>query len=179
MKDKFYRKLWALKDELKEDIVKVGDYLQLVTPLVFLIYVSCYSTNKVGRVFVVTYMICAAIQVLLKTLFNNPRPREVDGESTKNPDLKLDWSFNEGDSFPSGHTMSAMSGGVFWFEMGTTAGMFGIAFGLFCGLSRVIGRAHWFRDVITSSIIAIIAYYIAKVYYIGGPSIFDNILRWI
>jgi membrane-associated phospholipid phosphatase len=179
MKDRFYRKLWALKDELKEDIVKIGDYLQLVTPLVFLIYVACYSTNKVGKVFVATYIICTVIQVLLKTLFNNPRPREVEEGSTRNPILKLDWSFNEGDSFPSGHTMSAMSGGVFWFEIGTIAGIIGIILGLFCGLSRIIGRAHWLRDVITSSVIAVIAYYIAKIYYIGGPNIFDDILRWI
>jgi membrane-associated phospholipid phosphatase len=169
--DKFYLKMWGIKESLKNDIVKLGDYLQLVTPIVFLIYSSCFLGTYISRVFIVSYIIANIIQVLLKSLFNNPRPSETEG--TDNPDLNFDWSVNEGESFPSGHTMSAMIGGVFWLLMPKCGnipflGIFGILLGVITGISRVIAKAHWLRDILTSSLISGIIYWIAYTYYIKG-----------
>lgn len=161
--NKFYKKLWNIKESVKKDIKKLGDYMQFITPVVFLVYIACFGDTTLGRAFCVAYIAGTIIQVLLKALFNNPRPREVDG--TCNPNLDLDWSVNEGDSFPSGHTMSAMVGGVFWFEISWWMGIIGVILGLVTGLSRIIAKAHWLRDVLTSSVVAVILY-VAAYYYL-------------
>lgn len=160
--DKFYTKLWNIKESVKKDIKKLGDYMQFITPVAFLVYIACFGDTTLGRVFCAAYIAGTIIQVLLKALFNNPRPREVD--TTNNPDLDLDWSVGEGDSFPSGHTMSAMVGGIFWFEINWCIGLIGIGLGLVTGLSRIIAKAHWLRDVLTSTVVAVILYAAAYFY---------------
>jgi membrane-associated phospholipid phosphatase len=166
MIDKFYNRMWNMKESFREDLRKAGDYLQLVTPIGFLLWVAWQGEQRLAQVFIITYLICGVIQILLKSLFNNPRPNEVEG--TNNPNLNLDWSINVGESFPSGHTMSAMSGAMFWLEINPYVGAFGIFLGLTCGLSRIISKSHWLRDVLTSSVISAFAYYIAKTYYLNG-----------
>lgn len=159
-----YEKLWSMSEDIKDDIKSLGDYLQYATPMIFIIYEACFGSHNTSRIFCITFVISLIIMSVLKALFNNPRPREV--ETSDNPDLDLDWSPRDGNSFPSGHTMSAMVGGVFWFEIDPYVGILGIGLGLFTGLSRVIAKAHWFRDVLTSTLIACILYIVAKVYFL-------------
>lgn len=160
--DNFYLKLWNIKDSIKEDIKKLGDKVQYITPIGFLAYVACFGTHQLGIIFCVTFIISMIILSLLNALFNNPRPREVEG--TENPDLNLDWSPSDGNSFPSGHTMSAMMGGVFWFQIGLLPGILGVLLGAFTGISRVIARAHWLRDILTSSIVSVLLYLIVVIF---------------
>ena len=101
---------------------------------------------------------------LIKACFNNPRPSEVEG--TDNPDLELDWSPTEGQSFISGHSLSAILGGIFWFEIGTTWGIIGLTLGLLTGLTRIIAKAHWLRDVIGAGVLSTILYLIAHYYFL-------------
>ena len=162
--DSFYNKLWSIKESIKDDIKSIGDYLQYVTPIVFIVYSACFLDNHTSRVFVCAFAVAMIIMSLLKALFNVSRPREVEG--TDNPDLDLDWSPDEGNSWPSGHTMSAMMGGVFWFQINEWIGLLGIALGLFTGLSRIIAKAHWLRDVLTSTVISVVIYAVCVLYFL-------------
>lgn len=158
----FYDKLWGIKESVKSDIRSLGDKLQMLTPVVFVVYEACYGDHYTSKVFVAAFIINMAICSLLKALFNNPRPREVDG--SKNPELDLDWSPNKGNSFPSGHTASAMIGAFFWFEISVYAGVIGLLLGVITALSRIIAKAHWLRDVATSTVIACAIYLACKLY---------------
>ena len=162
--DSFYNKLWSIKESIKDDIKSIGDYLQYATPMVFIIYSACFLDNHVSRVFVCAFAVAMIIMSLLKALFNAPRPREIEG--TDNPDFDLDWSPDDGNSWPSGHTMSAMMGGVFWFQINEWIGLLGITLGLFTGLSRIIAKAHWLRDVLTSTVISVAIYVICVLYFL-------------
>lgn len=114
--------------------------------------------------FVVTFVIAMIIMSLCKALFNAPRPREVEGDD--NPDLKLDWTPRDFNSFVSGHTMSAMVGGIFWFQIDPWLGVVGVALAVITGLSRIIAKAHWLRDVVGSTIVATILYVIDVLYFL-------------
>lgn len=162
--DSFYNKLWSIKESIKDDIKSVGDYLQYITPMVFIIYSACFLDNHVSRVFVCAFAAAMIIMSLLKALFNAPRPRETQG--TDNPDLDLDWSPDEGNSFVSGHTASSLMGGIFWFQINEWMGLLGIALGLFTGLSRIIAKAHWLRDVIGAIILDVAIYVICVLYFL-------------
>lgn len=162
--DHFYTKLWSIKESVKDDIKSAGDYIQYITPIFFISYSACFLTNQVSRVFVLSFIIALLIMTFLKGITNAPRPREIEG--TDNPDLDLDWSPDEGNSWPSGHTISAMTGGIFWFQINEWAGIIGVCLGLFTGLSRIIAKAHWLRDVCTSSAIAVIIYLVDLKYFL-------------
>ena len=74
-------------------------------------------------------------------------------------------------SFPSGHTMSTMCGGIFWTNMLALPwfiGWIGISLGLITALSRLSARAHWMRDVFTSAIVAIVWWSIFDTNYLGN-----------
>lgn len=156
-----YRILWNIPSNMKDDIRKIGDHIQFLTPIVVVLYCILDGNIPMLREFIIYYLICTVIQVLLKWAFNAPRPSQTDSET--NPLPKWEWSVNRGDSFPSGHTMSAISGGLFWtlFAFGQPwVGIAGILLGLITALSRMIVRAHWLLDVGTSIIIASIVFLI-------------------
>ena len=156
-----YRILWNIPSNMKDDIRKMGDHIQFLTPIVVVLYCILDGNIPMLREFIIYYLICTAIQILLKWAFNAPRPSQTDSEI--NPLPKWEWSVNRGDSFPSGHTMSAISGGLFWtlFAFGQPwVGIAGILLGLITALSRMIVRAHWLLDVGTSIIIASIVFLI-------------------
>jgi membrane-associated phospholipid phosphatase len=172
--DRFYHTMWGFrKTTVGSILVEAGHHLQIVTPVVFFIYSACRLGSPITKVFVISYAISEAIQGSLKVLFNNPRPNEVEG--TVNPPLKLEWSVDIGDSFPSGHTMSAMVGGIFWFQMRyicgyPVMGIIGVLLGIVTGLSRIISRSHWLRDVVASWVTAVIIYWVAKTRFIDRTS---------
>ena len=156
-----YRILWNIPSNMKDDIRKIGDHIQFLTPIVVVLYCILDGNIPMLREFIIYYLICTAIQVLLKWAFNAPRPSQTESET--NPLPKWEWSVNRGDSFPSGHTMSAISGGLFWtlFAFGQPwVGIAGILLGFITALSRMIVRAHWLLDVGTSIIIASIVFLI-------------------
>ena len=164
-----YRVLWGVSDGVKSDLRKIGDNLQFITPIGVLLYGAFTGELKLLQVFILYYLGCTVIQVFLKWLVNNPRPNEID--TTVNPALTLDWSVNKGDSFPSGHTMSAVSGGIFWFNICGYMGILGLVLGVFTAFTRLVVKAHWMRDVVTSGIIAIIMWGITDHYYLNGIGI--------
>lgn len=158
-----YTHLWNIEESIKEDLGDLGDKLRFFVPIAFIVYSACFLDQHISRVFVVTFAISMIIMSLMKGIFNELRPRQdIDDD----PHLSLDWSPDEGNSFPSGHAMSAMVGGVFWFEIHWIVGIIGVALGAITCFSRVVVKAHWIRDVLTSSIIAVMLYGIAKYFYL-------------
>ena len=176
----FYKIFWNFPQKYQDKLGKLGDTVQYTNPIIFLIYaigVTFYNSFyrienpfKLLVVFVITYAITALIQVTLKFLFNQPRPRTeiAKGNQGINPDLNFDPQIDGQNSFPSGHTMSAMTGGMFWFQMtfgyaelGILFGIIGFTLGLLTALSRIVQHAHWVRDVGFSIVVSVLAYFIA------------------
>lgn len=160
----FYTKLWNLKESTIDKITELGDKLQIAIPVMTLYLGMIANDFKFIKVFAVAFGIAIFISMLAKALFNNVRPRETTG--TSNPDLKLDWSIKEGNSFISGHTIAACTGGVFWFWFDPWLGCIGLLLGLITGFSRIVARAHWLRDVLTAVIISIIIYLVSYYYFL-------------
>lgn len=162
----FYEKIWSLKDTwFGKKLREAGDYIQILCPSLFLVWSACFGTNELSQVFVLTFLAAMGIYLLLNGIFNNIRPSE-DESNTEAPDMVVDWSPTEGNSFPSGHTMSAVSGGVFWFEISPIAGCIGLLLGLVTGASRIISKKHWVRDVLASTVISITLYIAAKMLFL-------------
>lgn len=159
-----YDKLWSIKDSIKADLTSLGDDLRIYLPVAFITYEACFGDHHTAKVFVIALAIALALMSLLKALFNSPRPREIT--SNEAPELDLDWSPDEGNSFVSGHTTSAMLGGIFFFEGGILLGIIGLLLGIVTGLSRVVSKAHWIRDVLGASALSIVIYIICKVWFL-------------
>lgn len=162
MLDKFYNFIWNLKD--KDKIETVGDVLQIFIPLMTLIHFLFAGMFHESIVYVIAFLIAMGISEILKILFNNPRPRQVD--TTDNPDLDLDWSPDEGNSFVSGHTMAAMTGALFWCSIDWFGAVIMILLACVVGFSRMAVKAHWLRDVLGSTVISILVYVISWYYFL-------------
>ena len=161
-----YQKIWSLKDtQFGINIRKLGDYIQIFCPVAFLAWCACFSTNYMAQIFCITFIVAMGIYLILNCIFNNIRPSENES-NTEAPDMIVDWSPSEGNSFPSGHTMAAVTGGIFWFEISIFFGIIGLILGLITGASRIIAKKHWFRDVAASTIISIGLYTIAKIFFL-------------
>ena len=157
-----YDKLWSIKDSIKQDLTSLGDNLRFMLPVAFIVAQACFGDHHTSRVFCIALAVALAMMSLLKGLFNSPRPRETTDNQA--PELDLDWSPDEGNSFVSGHTTSAMLGGLFFFEFGLIYGIIGVVLGALTGLSRVVSKAHWIRDVLGASVLSLIIYLICKVW---------------
>ena len=176
----FYQIFWNLPKNHEEQLGKLGDVVQYTNPLIFLVYAifatlvnlfnGAENSFRLLTVFVCTYAITALIQVILKFLFNQPRPRTeiAKGNQGINPDLNFEPKIDGQNSFPSGHTMSAMTGGMFWFQMtfgvvqlGVLFGIIGFTLGILTAFSRIVQLAHWVRDVGFSIVVSVLAYFIA------------------
>lgn len=179
----FYKIFWNFPKKYEDQLGKIGDTLQYTNPIIFLLYavgVALYNWYQRAEhpfqlllVFLITYLVTTIIQVGLKFLFDNPRPRdEIDkGNPGINPDLNFNPKTDGHNSFPSGHTMSAMTGGMFWFQMtfgvpslGILFGILGFSLGILTAFSRIVKHAHWVRDVGFSIVVSMVAYFIACFY---------------
>lgn len=160
MLTKLYEYLWSWPEKVKEKIRKIGDFLQIGVPFAWFVYVIAIGSWNLLAVSAATFVVSLGLYLLLNAIFNNTRPKETP-ELTSPPDMDVDWSPTIGNSFPSGHTMGAFAGGIWWFQMNPILGILGVALGVFTGFSRVVAKAHWVRDVLTSMGIATILYVIA------------------
>ena len=179
----FYQIFWNFPKKYEDQLGKIGDILQYTNPIIFALYAlgvayvnitqQADHPFKLLSVFMCTYAATAIIQITLKFLFDNPRPRdEIEkGNTGVNPDLNFNPKADGHNSFPSGHTMSAMTGGMFWFQMtfgipslGIFLGIIGFSLGILTAFSRIVKHAHWVRDVGFSIIVSMVAYFIACMY---------------
>lgn len=159
-----YEKLWALPIDLKEKITKAGDYLQKIIPITTLLVALVFMPHHFVWVYVGYFAVVMALMSLLKAMFNNPRPREVGTDD--NPDLDLDWSPDEGNTFVSGHSSAGFGGALpaFWINPWLGAVLFVLA--CFVGFSRVVAKAHWIRDVVGAFVLAAGLWWVAVYFFL-------------
>lgn len=147
-----YEKLWAIPEETRDKIREWGDELQVYIPVTTLGFCACMMTNQFSIWYVVYFALCMLIMAIVKAIFNNPRPCEIEDseDPDDNPDLDLDWSPTEGQSFCSGHEMASSAGAWVAFYINPWLGAVLMVLAIFVGFSRIVAKAHWFRDVFTS-----------------------------
>lgn len=163
---KLYLQIWNWPDHIKQIIGTVGDWLQYLLPISILAYcLIVFGITYPTYMYVGYFIACVCTSSLIKALFNNIRPRNWDDISTtpeQSPDMNLDWSPREGNSFVSGHTAAAFA--AVWPAMliNPLFGVITLMLALFVGFSRMVVKAHWLRDVLGSivldSCIALIFY---------------------
>lgn len=156
----WYKKLWSWPDEIKDKIGDIGDWLQYMLPISFLIYcLFMFGLHGLTVYFIGFFVCCVGTSTLMKMLFNNLRPREWDDVSStpeNSPDMDFDWSPLEGQSFTSSHSASAFGGAVPWFLVNPFIGVIATLLACFVGFSRIVVKAHWLRDVLGAIGIVII-----------------------
>lgn len=158
---KVYTFLWSLDDDFKSKLKSVGDQLQVWIPALFLAHSACAESNEASKTYIIVFLALMLVVQLTKGIFNNPRPRETEG--AENPSLDLDWSPSEGNSFVSGHTAAAFGGAFFYFNITWWAGVIALLLASVVGLSRIVVKAHWLRDVLTSVALAAVAYFVSPI----------------
>lgn len=171
---KFYQTVWNLSESFTNTLGNLGDKMQYVLPIVPLVYFLGEFLLGFGYVhllvYVISYVVCMATVIILKYLFDAKRPRTViaEGNDGVNPDLPLNPGVETNKSFCSGHAMSAVCGGLFCFFMtfglapvGYILGLAGWTLGVLTGFSRIVKRAHWARDVLTSIGVCLLVFFIA------------------
>lgn len=155
-----YLKIWSWPEDIKEKIGDIGDWLQYLLPISFLVYcLFAFGLHGLTIYFVGYFVCCVATSSLIKALFNNLRPREWDDISKTpqiSPDMDFDWSPTEGNSFCSGHTTASFAGALPWFLIEPVVGVVGVFLACFVGFSRMVVKAHWLRDVLGGIGVALI-----------------------
>lgn len=143
---------------MKANFERAGDILSVGIPgglLAYLFFNNRAECYKLG----VACLIVFVITHLIKTMTFAPRPNAKEGEW-----VKWDWSFKSGDSFPSGHTSSAMIGALYGLHvLNPYLGLAVYALAFLVALSRVHAKAHFYRDVFwgtfISQVVSLIVYF--------------------
>lgn len=127
---------------------RLGDGLTIAIPAATLALAAFYSKEDVFK-FGLAYCLTALITFLFKGFTYAPRPNMKTTDS-----IRWKLSFNDGDSFPSGHTSSAMAGATYAVFLYWPVGLALLVFAFLCAFSRVKVLAHFWRDVFFGSIVA-------------------------
>lgn len=161
-----YLKIWSWPEDIKEKIGDVGDWLQYLLPISFLVYcLFAFGLHGLTIYFVGYFVCCVATSSLIKALFNNLRPREWDDISKTpqiSPDMDFDWSPTTANSFVSGHQAASFTAVYPWMLVNPYIGCVALLLACFVGFSRMVVKAHWLRDVVGAialdTIIAVLFY---------------------
>ena len=160
---KFYDTVWNWPPKVRNTIESWGDRLQVILPVSFLAYAMAIDSH-LAFVFACSFGVAMLICELVKAIFNNPRPNDVEG--SVNPELEVGWSPSDNNSFLSGHTTAAMIGALFWFIPDPCFGLIATFLGLFTGFSRMVAKAHWLRDVLAAIALCLVVFSIALVWFV-------------
>lgn len=138
------------KDVKKDWFETLGDALSVAVPVVVITWLVLEKNYLEASKFGFAYLIANLITHLLKALTFAPRPYERQGEW-----IKWDISFKTGNSFPSGHTTSAMCGAVYAsYALQAMPSLAFTGMAILVALSRVHVKAHFYRDVFYGYVIA-------------------------
>lgn len=128
---------------------KLGDLLTLAIPCATLCATIVFHSKQEAIKFAVAYVIIALLTWLIKAITFAPRPNAKLGDW-----IKIKWSVNDGESFPSGHTSSAFAGAVYAIFLFPYLGVCLLALASLCAYSRVHSLSHFWRDVFFGALIA-------------------------
>ena len=145
-----------------------GDYMQKVLPAVALVVSLILSYKDCLSDYVIPFVIGTVLIQVFKFVTYTPRPSQQT--PMDNPfkwrAIQFKWSPNDGDSFMSGHT-GASFGGAFYIAMTCSLwlGVPALLLATTVGLSRILCKAHYVRDVISSVILTFVIQYIALFWF--------------
>lgn len=132
------------------DFERIGDILSVAIPTIAGGLIWWMIGSPEASKFLFSFLIANGLTHLIKALTFAPRPHTGEGEWVK---WKI--SINSGDSFPSGHTTSAMSGAFYSIlVLNPYVGLLLFGSGFLVALSRVHAKAHFYRDVFWGMMIA-------------------------
>ena len=163
---KFYLKIWSWPDNVRTSIGDWGDFFQYLLPISFAFYSLAFFGWHAFLMFIGFFLLCVGTSTLLKGVFNNVRPREWKDHTDHpeiSPDMDLEWSQKEGNSFCSGHTMASFAGALPWVLVNPWIGALAILLACFVGFSRMVVMAHWLRDVLMSIVLS--SLYFGLIYF--------------
>ncbi len=155
---KFYLKIWSWPEDIKSTIGEIGDLLQYILPISFLVYCLCIYGKDCAIIYAGFFLACVGTSTLMKALFANMRPREWDDITDHpeiSPDMNFDWSPLKFQSFTSSHSASGMAGALPWFLVSPWLGIIATLLAMIVGFSRMVVKAHWLRDVLAAYAIVI------------------------
>ena len=137
---------------MKNIIKKLGDVLTILLPVSALpvIYFLCGLRDLIS--FVVVYAIGNLVVQLLKGIFDAPRPRD-----SKEHVLYIHgYSHGDGESFLSGHAMSAALPAyyILFFVKPLWVCLPFLLLAWICAWTRVFVKAHWPLDVVSANLVA-------------------------
>jgi membrane-associated phospholipid phosphatase len=132
----------------RTDYKRWGDFLTIAIPSVTLALAAWIGKTEIFK-FILAYIIVNTICFILKSTLFAPRPRQLIGDS-----IRWKISVEEGNSFPSGHTASAMAGAVYGVFLYWPVGIVLLLLAFLCAWTRVKTLAHYWRDVFFGSICA-------------------------
>lgn len=137
---------------MKITLTKLGDILTLLIPVLTLILTFFIDKNEIGK-FVLAYALANFSCYLIKGFTYANRPRTLLDHKIK----WFDWSFDDGNSFPSGHTTSAMCGAIYATMLFPLVGFVLLILAIICAYSRIKAMAHFMRDVFFGTVISAVA----------------------
>jgi len=145
-----------------------GDYMQKVLPALALVVSLILSYKDCLSDYVIPFVIGTVLIQVFKFVTYTPRPSQQT--PMDNPwrwrAVQFKWSPNDGDSFMSGHTGAAFGGA--WFIALMTPLWIGLPIMLLAstvGLSRILCKAHYVRDVVGSILLTGLVQYIALFWF--------------
>lgn len=153
----------ALSNKINEHsgLVRVLNYLdKAITYITVFLYIGllCYEffyCDILGATLLYRSILIPAVSFIVVSLFrkfiSSPRPYEVYDFT---PALKKD---TVGCSFPSRHVFSIFMIAMTYFQLSIIMGIIVVIMGIFLAIIRVVGGAHFIKDVIAGMLIAVIS----------------------
>lgn len=140
-------------DDGRSKLEKVGDLLQYVLPWGAFIVVALLTPHNAIPVLIANAIIAGIVSILKHLSNYTPFGERPNGGIN---------------SFPSGHTSGAFSGAatILW-VFGWQFAVVPLLAAALTGLSRIMAKKHWLRDVIGGALIAIAVQY----HFLVGPVI--------
>ena len=146
-------------DIVMPKITSLGD-AGLIWILCGVVLLFSKKYRKGGIVLLMALALGAVLgNMILKPFFARPRPCHIV------KDIEMLISVPKGYSFPSGHTLSSMTGAYILTYINKKFGYFAVVLAILIAFSRMYLYVHFFTDIIGGTVIAfIISYTFIKIF---------------